>query len=67
MTMGWHTVMEFTPSLVGCVIAGGNHSFEHVRRSKECVINVPATALTDVWSASVIARAPKSTSSRRSD
>ena len=21
MTMGWHTVMEFTPSLVGCVIA----------------------------------------------
>jgi len=20
MTMGWHTVMEFTPSLVGCVI-----------------------------------------------
>ncbi len=27
MTMGWHTVMEFTPSLIGCVIAGGNHSF----------------------------------------
>src|SRR5277367_1738830 len=21
MTMGWHTVMEFTPSLLGCVIA----------------------------------------------
>jgi flavin reductase (DIM6/NTAB) family NADH-FMN oxidoreductase RutF len=21
MTMGWHTVMEFSPSLVGCVIA----------------------------------------------
>jgi flavin reductase (DIM6/NTAB) family NADH-FMN oxidoreductase RutF len=47
MTMGWHTVMEFTPSLVGCVIAGGNHSFELIRRSKECVINVPTTALTD--------------------
>ena len=47
MTMGWHTVMEFTPSLVGCVIAGGNHSFELVRRSRECVINVPTTALTD--------------------
>jgi hypothetical protein len=25
MTMGWHTVMEFTPSLVGCVIAARNH------------------------------------------
>ena len=46
MTMGWHTVMEFTPSLVGCVIAGGNHSFDMIRRSKECVINVPTTALT---------------------
>src|ERR1700734_1297828 len=47
MTMGWHTVMEFTPSLVGCIIAGGNHSFDLIRRSKECVINVPTTALTD--------------------
>lgn len=47
MTMGWHTVMEFVPSLVGCVIASGNHSFNLVRRSGECVINVPTTALTD--------------------
>ena len=47
MTMGWHTVMEFTPSLVGCIIAGGNHSFDLVRRSRECVINVPTTTLTD--------------------
>jgi hypothetical protein len=44
MTMGWHTVMEFTPSLVGSVIAGGNHSFGLIRRSKECVINLPTTA-----------------------
>ncbi len=47
MTMGWHTVMEFVPSLVGCVISSGNHSFELVRRSGECVINLPTTALTD--------------------
>lgn len=47
MTMGWHTVMEFVPSLVGCVIAGSNHSFELVWRSRECVINVPSTVLTD--------------------
>jgi flavin reductase (DIM6/NTAB) family NADH-FMN oxidoreductase RutF len=47
MTMGWHTVMEFTPSLIGCVIAAGNHSFELIRRSRECVINLPTTALTD--------------------
>jgi len=47
MTMGWHTVMEFTPSLVGCVIAGGNYSFDLIRKSRECVINLPTTALTD--------------------
>jgi flavin reductase (DIM6/NTAB) family NADH-FMN oxidoreductase RutF len=47
MTMGWHTMMDFVPSLLGLVIASSNHSFELVRRSKECVINVPTTALTD--------------------
>jgi flavin reductase (DIM6/NTAB) family NADH-FMN oxidoreductase RutF len=45
MTMGWHMVMEFTPSLVGCLIARGNHSFGIVSRSKECVINVPSVEL----------------------
>ena len=47
MTMGWHCVMEFSPSLVGCLISNGNHSFEMIRRSGECVINVPTTTLTD--------------------
>ena len=45
MTMGWHTVMEFTPSLVGCVIASGNHSYDLVSRSRECVINLPEVHL----------------------
>jgi flavin reductase (DIM6/NTAB) family NADH-FMN oxidoreductase RutF len=45
MTMGWHSVMEFTPSLVGCVIAEGNHSHDMVRRSRQCVINVPTDDL----------------------
>ena len=48
MTMGWHTVMEFTPSLIGWVIAGGNYSFDLVRKSRECVINLPTTSLTDI-------------------
>ncbi len=47
MTLGWHTVMEFSPSLVGCMISAGNHSFEMIRKSRECVINLPTTALTD--------------------
>ena len=45
MTMGWHMVMEFSPSLVGCLISSGNHSFEMVRASRQCVINVPTADL----------------------
>ncbi|MGA2439879.1 MAG: flavin reductase family protein [Tepidisphaeraceae bacterium] len=41
MTMGWHTVMEFSPSLIGCIISNRNHSFEMIKKSKECVINIP--------------------------
>jgi len=48
MTMGWHCVLEFTPALVGCLISNGNHSFEMIRKSRECVINLPTTALTDI-------------------
>ncbi len=45
MTMGWHMVLEFTPSLVGCLISSGNHSHEMIHRSRECVINVPTADL----------------------
>lgn len=41
MTMGWHMVMLEAPSLVGCFIWDQNYSHELVRRSRECVINVP--------------------------
>src|SRR5262245_56906439 len=41
MTMGWHMIMGFEPSLIGCYIWTANHSFNMVRKSKECVINIP--------------------------
>lgn len=43
MVMGWHTIMEFSPSLIGCVIASSNHSHRLVRASRECVINLPTS------------------------
>jgi flavin reductase (DIM6/NTAB) family NADH-FMN oxidoreductase RutF len=46
MTMGWHMVMMDEPSLIGCFIWDQNYSYELVRRSKECVINVPTVDLT---------------------
>ena len=48
MTLGWHTVLEFSPSLVGLMISAGDHSFGMIRDSGECVINLPTTALTDI-------------------
>lgn len=47
MTMGWHLVMDFSPSLIGCIIAQGNVSFEMIYQSGNCVINVPAEDLID--------------------
>jgi flavin reductase (DIM6/NTAB) family NADH-FMN oxidoreductase RutF len=47
MTMGWHMVMEFEPSLVGCYIWTENHSFEMVRKSKACVINIPTVEMAE--------------------
>lgn len=41
MTMGWHMIMEFQPSLIGCYIWTENHSRHLILKSKECVINVP--------------------------
>jgi flavin reductase (DIM6/NTAB) family NADH-FMN oxidoreductase RutF len=45
MTLGWHMVMGFEPSLIGCYIWDANHSHRMIRRSKECVINVPTVEL----------------------
>ena len=45
MTQSWHTMMEFEPPLVGCVISGRNYSFDALVATKECVLNIPAANL----------------------
>jgi flavin reductase (DIM6/NTAB) family NADH-FMN oxidoreductase RutF len=45
MPMSWHTMMEFVPPLVGCVISSQNYTFEVLRETGECVINVPTVEL----------------------
>lgn len=45
MTMSWLTMMEFEPPLVGCVIGARSHSFGALRKTRECVINIPAVEL----------------------
>jgi flavin reductase (DIM6/NTAB) family NADH-FMN oxidoreductase RutF len=45
MTMSWHTMMEFEPPMVGCVISNRNYTFEIIKRTRECVINIPTREL----------------------
>lgn len=45
MTMSWHTMMDFVPPIIGCVISNRNDSFSILNKTKECVINIPTLKL----------------------
>ncbi len=47
MTMGWHMMIGFSPAFVGCYIDPGNHSYDMVVGSGECVINLPTADLLE--------------------
>ncbi|MDR0762612.1 MAG: flavin reductase family protein [Campylobacteraceae bacterium] len=41
MTLSWSTLIDFNP-VIGCVLSPGDYSYEILRRTKECVIAIPA-------------------------
>jgi len=45
MTQSWHTMMEFEPPLVGCVVSNGNFSYSALKATRECVLNIPTAEL----------------------
>ena len=45
MTMSWHTMLEFEPPRVGCVVSDRNHSFAALKATRQCVIAVPTVEL----------------------
>ncbi|HYA20187.1 MAG TPA: flavin reductase family protein [Burkholderiales bacterium] len=45
MTMSWHTMMDFEPPIIGCVIGEQSYTFGILRATKECVINIPTVEL----------------------
>jgi len=47
MTMSWHTMLEFTPPLIGCVISNRNYSFGMLKAARECVINIPTAEIAE--------------------
>ena len=63
MTCGWHMTLEY--DLVSCFIWDQNHSFEMIRRSRQCVINLPTYDMIDavIEIGNTRARATRSTGS----
>jgi flavin reductase (DIM6/NTAB) family NADH-FMN oxidoreductase RutF len=47
MTMGWHMMLGFEPAMIGCFIWDQNRSFPLIRKSRECVINIPTFDIID--------------------
>ena len=47
MAQSWHTMMEFEPPLVGCVVSNRNLTFKTLRATRECVINIPTVELAE--------------------
>lgn len=45
MAMSWHTMMEFEPPLVGCVVSSRDFSFTALKATRECVLNIPILEL----------------------
>lgn len=47
MAMSWHTMMDFEPPIVGCVISNRNYTFNILKATRECVINIPTVELAE--------------------
>jgi flavin reductase (DIM6/NTAB) family NADH-FMN oxidoreductase RutF len=45
MTMSWHTMIDFEPPLVGCVVSDQNFTYGILKATRECVINIPTVEL----------------------
>jgi len=45
MTMSWHMMVDFEPPIIACVMSNRDYSFEALKKTRECVINVPTVEL----------------------
>jgi flavin reductase (DIM6/NTAB) family NADH-FMN oxidoreductase RutF len=47
MTMTWQMMIDFEPPIFACVISDQNFSFNNIKQTKECVINIPTVELAE--------------------
>ena len=47
MSMSWHMMIDFEPPLIACVISNRGFTFDVLKKTKECVINIPTVELAE--------------------
>lgn len=45
MTMSWQTMIDFEPPIVGLIISDRSHTFNILKTTRECVINIPTAMI----------------------
>jgi flavin reductase (DIM6/NTAB) family NADH-FMN oxidoreductase RutF len=45
MPMSWHMMVEFEPPLIAFIISNRNYTFDILKTSKNCVLNIPTVEL----------------------
>lgn len=45
MAMSWHTMLDFEPPILGCVISERNHTFGMLKATKQCAICIPTVEI----------------------
>jgi flavin reductase (DIM6/NTAB) family NADH-FMN oxidoreductase RutF len=45
MTMSWHMMVDFEPPIIACVMSNRDYSFDALKKTRECVINIPTVEL----------------------
>jgi len=45
MTMSWHMMVDFEPPIVACVLSNGDFTYDILKETRECVINIPTVEL----------------------
>jgi flavin reductase (DIM6/NTAB) family NADH-FMN oxidoreductase RutF len=45
MAQSWHMMVDFEPPIVACIVSNHNFTFNILKRTKECVINIPTVEL----------------------
>jgi flavin reductase (DIM6/NTAB) family NADH-FMN oxidoreductase RutF len=47
MPLSWHSMLEFEPPLIACVVSNRNYSYQSLLDGRECVINIPTIDIAD--------------------